>query len=154
MSAASQNSIDWTTITKYVVYGSVAITGAILLYNYFVDDEDSSLDIKVNPKKLSYAKNWYKTQADVIQKHLWATCLVVYCEDDSEAADVLKMLKTDDDYYQLILDYGLRSSTDPWTSWMFEDLDLVQTITEYLDADYKEEVNQVWASRNMQSRLT
>jgi len=149
--AKDQGSNNNTATLALVAAGAVAV---YFLYNYFSSDDDSALDVTIDPSKLTYSNNWYKLQADNLQQHLWAYCASLFgCEDDQAVANILMQVDTDHDWYKLILEYGQRGPTDWLESFFWPDLNLIETIARYLDQDQVDQVNTNWSSKNLQSRL-
>jgi hypothetical protein len=117
--------------------------GIYLLYRFFLSEDDQSggttQDIEVNQNKLTYPLNQYEIWADGIEAAIWGTSFIgAWWEDDEAIYNTLLQMRTTDDVYQLIRAYGVRYVGVLFNS---DGGNLVQMISEYLDDDYKTEVN-------------
>jgi hypothetical protein len=95
----------------------------------------------------TYSDSFYADSADAIEQAIWGG-FDIY-EDDEAVGDILKMMFTDRDFWELKKAYGVRGEGIIIQKYY----NLVQTLEEYLDADVAEEVNETWIERGMQSRV-
>lgn len=100
--------------------------------------------VQVNPSNLTYDDSVYQTQADNIEAAVWGGLLSV-TEDDAAIFDALNVMQTLDDVKKLIQVYGIRGEG----LVLQEYYNLPQTITMYLDNDYKEQINAVYSQRGI-----
>jgi hypothetical protein len=131
--------------TKFL--GTV-LGGALLFYLFRRKDQTggTSENLNVDERNLSYSENQYKILADSIEAYVWGSgTLPNFFEDDTAIGGALKTMFTLDDIYFLIETYGRRYAG----TFIQEGGNLVQTISEYLDEDIKQEVNQVYQSRGI-----
>lgn len=130
-----------------MIFGA-AVGGAILYFLLRRKDESggTSENLDVDTSGLTYPENQYKILADSIEAYVWGSgVLPSFTEDDAAIGEALKSMMTLDDIYFLIEKYGRRNAG----IFIREGGNLVQTITEYLDEDIKNEVNQVYQARGL-----
>lgn len=100
--------------------------------------------VQVNAAKLTYDDAVYQTQADNIEAAVWGGLLSL-TEDDEAIFDALNKMQTLDDVKKLIQVYGIRGEG----IILQEYYNLPQTITMYLDNDYKEQINSIYLQRGI-----
>jgi hypothetical protein len=100
--------------------------------------------VQIDPSKLTYDDAVYQTQADNIEAAVWGGLLSV-TEDDEAIFDALNKMQTLDDVKRLIQVYGIRGEG----IILQEYYNLPQTITMYLDNDYKEQINSIYLQRGI-----
>lgn len=132
---------------KYILVVAIAI----FVFRFFFGKKDQSGGTSTNiPKpdetKLSYSKNEYKIIADAIEVAVFgAYGVTLPFEDDTEIGRLLMLMQTEEDVYQLILEYGER-----YVGVIIkEGGNLVQTINEYLDNDIKQQVNENYRNKGI-----
>lgn len=125
------------------------LLAAVIILWFFLKKktQKDSTEVIVAVSKLTYDKNQYLLFADQIESALRIGDSWSPWEDDTAVGDVLKLMNNDDDYYQLIVDYGKRETT-PFTQQT-----LPQTLESYLDEDVREAVNENWINKGMNVRL-
>lgn len=101
-------------------------------------------EIQVNAQKLTYDDSVYQTQADNIEAAVWGGLLSL-TEDDAAIFDALNKMQNIDDVKRLIQVYGIRGEGIV----LQEYYNLPQTITMYLDNDYKEQLNSIYLQRGI-----
>lgn len=101
-------------------------------------------EIQVNAQKLTYDDSVYQTQADNIEAAVWGGLLSL-TEDDAAIFDALNKMQNIDDVKRLIQVYGIRGEGIV----LQEYYNLPQTITMYLDNDYKEQINSIYLQRGI-----
>lgn len=101
-------------------------------------------EIQVNAQKLTYDDSVYQTQADNIEAAVWGGLLSL-TEDDAAIFDALNKMQNIDDVKRLIQVYGIRGEGIV----LQEYYNLPQTITMYLDNDYKEQINAIYLQRGI-----
>lgn len=101
-------------------------------------------DLQINTAKLTFDDSVYQTQADNIEAAVWGGLLSV-TEDDAAIFDALNVMQTLDDVKKLIQVYGIRGEG----LILQEYYNLPQTITMYLDSDYKEQINALYSQRGI-----
>lgn len=101
--------------------------------------------VQVNKENLTYDDAVYSSLADQIQAAVWGSILDL-TEDDEAMRDALLKMETLDDVKKLIVVYGVRGEGIV----LQEYYNLPQTITKYLDTDYKQEVNAVYQQKGIQ----
>ena len=101
-------------------------------------------EIQVNAANLTYDDTVYQTQADNIEA---AVCggLLSLTEDDAAIFDALNKMQNIDDVKRLIQVYGIRGEG----LVLQEYYNLPQTITMYLDNDYKDQINAIYLQRGI-----
>lgn len=118
------------------------VVALYLLYHFLNDDDKSggtTQDMEFDESKLTYPENQYKIFADGIEAAIWGTSFIAsWWEDDEAIASILKQMRTKEDVYQLITEYGVRYVGAVFNS---DGGNLVQMIQEYLDDDLKRDVN-------------
>jgi hypothetical protein len=132
--------------TKFL--GAV-LTGALIFFLFRRKDETGGTSESLSAydmDDLSYNENQYKILADSIEAHVWGSgSLPAFTEDDTAIGQALKSLFNLADIYFLIETYGRRYAG----SFIQEGGNLVQTISEYLDEDIKDEVNATYQARGI-----
>lgn len=122
---------------------ALAAAAAFGLYKIFSSDQSggTSQNNEADPRYLSYPPDWYNVAADQIEAAVWGTSgIAAWTEDDQAIATILLMMRSDDDIDALINAYGIRT-----VGTLIKDGgNLVETISEYLDQDMKEEVNEAY----------
>jgi hypothetical protein len=101
-------------------------------------------EIQVNEQKLTYDDSVYQTQADNIEAAVWGGVLEL-TEDDAAIFDALNKMQNIDDVKRLIQVYGIRGEGIV----LQEYYNLPQTITIFLDNDYKEQINAIYLQRGI-----
>lgn len=101
-------------------------------------------EIQVNAQKLTFDDSVYQTQADNIEAAVWGGLLSL-TEDDAAIFDALNKMQNIDDVKRLIQVYGIRGEGIV----LQEYYNLPQTITMYLDNDYKEQINSIYLQRGI-----
>lgn len=101
-------------------------------------------EIQVNAQKLTFDDSVYQTQADNIEAAVWGGLLSL-TEDDAAIFDALNKMQNIDDVKRLIQVYGIRGEG----LVLQEYYNLPQTITMYLDNDYKEQINAIYLQRGI-----
>jgi hypothetical protein len=101
-------------------------------------------ELQINAAKLTYDDSVYQTQADNIEAAVWGGLLSV-TEDDAAIFDALNVMQNLDDVKKLIQVYGIRGEG----LVLQEYYNLPQTITMYLDNDYKEQINAVYSQKGI-----
>lgn len=101
-------------------------------------------EIQVNAQKLTYDDSVYQTQADNIEAAVWGGLLSL-TEDDAAIFDALNKMQNIDDVKRLIQVYGIRGEGIV----LQEYYNLPQTITMYLDNDYKEQINSIYLQKGI-----
>lgn len=100
--------------------------------------------VQINTAKLTFDDSVYQTQADNIEAAVWGGLLSL-TEDDSAIFDALNKMQTLDDVKKLIQVYGIRGEG----IILQEYYNLPQTVTMYLDQDYKEQINALYSQRGI-----
>jgi hypothetical protein len=101
-------------------------------------------EIQVNAANLTYDDTVYQTQADNIEAAVWGGLLSL-TEDDAAIFDALNKMQNIDDVKRLIQVYGIRGEG----LVLQEYYNLPQTITMYLDNDYKDQINAIYLQRGI-----
>lgn len=135
-------------MTFIIKYWKWILAAAIILWVWLKSRKSAdSTSAVVNVANLSYPLNQYLIYADQIEGALHIGDAWAPYEDDDSVQSVLMSMQTDDDFYQLVKAFGVRETTWP------TELNLVETIEAYLDADNKEAVNNDYASKGMKTRV-
>lgn len=101
-----------------------------------------------NNTNLTRPKASYYADADAISTALgFGTYIVSWTEDDTLAGEILKRANNETDVYALNCAFGLRN-----VSLLSGDANLVYFISNYLDNDVKEAVNNNYASKGINWR--
>ena len=102
--------------------------------------------LSVDPQKLSYSLDQFKIFADQLEQAIYDTYLT---EDDAKIFTILSQMKTTGDIYALINAYGTRNGG----SWYNTAYNLPMAVQTYLDNfypyDYKNQLNQMYKSKNI-----
>lgn len=101
-------------------------------------------NIQVNPANLSFDQSVYNSLADQIEAAVWGGIMAA-TEDDEAIFDALRKMKNLDDVKELIKAYGVRGEGIV----LQEYYNLPQTITLFLDSDYKEQINSLYSQRGI-----
>lgn len=101
-------------------------------------------NIQVNPANLTFDQAVYDSLADQIEVAVWGGIMAA-TEDDEAIFDALRKMKNLDDVKELIKAYGVRGEGIV----LQEYYNLPQTITLFLDSDYKEQINSLYSQRGI-----
>jgi hypothetical protein len=119
-------------------------------FNFFSTPEteevtgSSEQDVQVNKANLTYDDIVYNGLADQIQAAVWGGLLAV-TEDDEAIFDALNKMENIDDVKRLIQVYCVRGEGIV----LQEYYNLPQTITQFLDSDYKEQINAIYLQKGI-----
>lgn len=142
----AKKNIDTKTL-KYIGGGLLL---AYLGYKLFSKKDQSGgtsdVNISVNANNLTFDPYAYKIYADGIEAAIWGTGpIAAWTEDDEAIGEILSKMQNLDDVKALIAAYGRRYVG----VFLSDGGNLAQMITEYLDNDVKENVNNIYASRGI-----
>lgn len=101
-------------------------------------------EVSVNAGNLTFDSAVYNSLADQIEAAVWGGLLSL-TEDDEVIFDALRKMKNLDDVKELIRVYGIRGEGVV----LQEYYNLPQTITLYLDSDYKNQINALYSQRGI-----
>ena len=141
-----KKSIDKKTLQ----YAGAGLLLAYLGYKLFLKKDQSGgtsdVNVPVNTNNLTFDPYAYKIYADGIEAAIWGTgSIASWTEDDEAIGEILSKMQNLDDVKALIAAYGRRYVG----VFLSDGGNLVQMITEYLDNDVKEDVNNTYASRGI-----
>lgn len=144
------DTIKTVLIFIIVIY---IITKLESFFNLFGEPEGStpgsnSENLPVNENKLSYPANNYELWADAIYNAVWEQW-GGFIETDKAVRDILLLMQTDDDFYQLSDSYGKRGKG----VLIKEYYSLSATVANFLDNNYKGQVNEQYAENGMTVRV-
>lgn len=119
------------------------------IYKALTAKHDSSLKGCAKPRNnLTLPLDVYGSLADQMQAAIWYY-FDGFAEDDEAMRDILLQLNTDDDVKELICVYGVRGQHGYLSGHLFPQYNLVNSVQNYLDSDYKEYVNKTYAARGI-----
>lgn len=136
---------DWKSKDVKDISIAFAVVGSLFLLRSIFRPDQAELeayDGSINPNELTYDTAYYFQLADSIEAAIWEMWVV---EDDATLFASLAALYTDSDWYELSRIYGKRCRP----KLLCEKETLLNSIIRYLDDDYKDEINALYAERGM-----
>jgi len=143
----AKKAIDNKKVIQYVG-GGLLLTwlGYKLFFKKDQSGGTSDVNVTVNPNNLTFDPFAYKIYADGIEAAIWGTgSIASWTEDDEAIGEILSKMQTLDDVKALIAAYGRRYVG----IFISNGGNLAQMITEYLDNDIKQDVNNIYAARGI-----
>jgi Ca2+-binding RTX toxin-like protein len=138
-----------STPAKFAVAGGAAFLVWKAGKAIFSNDKSGGTTDQLPPGQgtKTFTDSEYAILADGIETAVWGTDILgVWSEDDSAIGDILMLMETTADVVALNNAYGVRTRGVVLTSGG----NLVQTVTSYLDADVKEDVNADYRDKGIQ----
>lgn len=136
------------TERKVLTVSGIAAAG-LLLYAFWPKNQTGGISENpenINFQNLTYPKDAYKVYADALEAAFWGIGGVVkWWEDDEKVGEILRAMYNIDDVLYLAKTYGRR-----YVGVVIQNGgNLAETVTELLDQDIKDNVNQVYSQRNI-----
>lgn len=124
--------------------GGLSLLGLYLVFGNKDTGDKVSDYCTVTGKGKTFPPYVYASLATQLEASVWDAPLGPIVENDEDMYDVLALMKTDDDVIELACAYGERGP-DGWIdSELWGKLDLVETVSLYLDDNYKEDLNELY----------
>lgn len=138
---------------EYIKYGIIAIAIIFILkiVNRLIasgtQGGQSDERVEVDPKNLTYTFNDYELFADTIET---AGLGNAFWEDDQLIFETMAKMQTNDDLYQLVKAFGVRSIG----VLIVDSFTLIQLVERILDNDYKNKLNQLYSTRGIKYQFS